>query len=366
VVNLGGEPLHAADVEAVAMRRERLAWHGPSAPAGPVSVWVRRHCVGVGPPLPDDELRAIVVARAATLRGQPGVVGRLVALLDGPLPAIPLLGDAGGAASPTLAHLARALPLAAGDDDARAFTAGTSVTVGLGALTVVRAARVLAAAEAARELTTAVLPADTDAASVSDAPGILAAADRIVGHTNDRLAVALADDSPHHAASLVGALDAVRAALTRVCAVSERRTFRLTDGRLSGLPSFLVAGTPGVDNGLMLAQYTAASLVSELRTMAQPVGADTVPTDAHRGDVVSFGPLAARAALTAVDLAADVVAIELVCGAQAFDLRAGVGATPAARAIYAKVREHVVFWGSDRVLHPDLAAAGAAVRAGAF
>jgi histidine ammonia-lyase len=366
VVTLGGDPLHAEDVEAVAMGRARLAWHGPSTPSGPVPTLVRRHCVGVGPPLPADELRAIVVARAATFAGPPGVIGRLVALLDAELPAIPSLGDAGGAVSSTLAHLARALPLTGSDDDARAFTAGTSVTTGLGSLAVVRVARVLAAAEAARVLTTDVLSSGTQATSVTDADGDLEAAHRIVGHTRDRLAIALADDSPHHAPTLVGALDALRAALARVCAVSERRTFRLTYGRLSDLPSFLVAGAPGVDNGLMLAQYTAASLVSELRTMAQPVGADTIPTEGHRGDTVSFGPLAARAALTAVDLAADVVAIELLCGAQGYDLRAGVGASAAARAVRDTVRRHVAFWGTDRVLHPDLAAAGAAVRAGAF
>ncbi len=156
--------------------------------------------------------------------------------------------------------------------------------------------------------------------------------------------------------------------------------FRLTYGQLSGLPSFLVPGT-GVNSGLMLAQYTAASLVAEARGRAVPGSVDSIPTVQHHEDHVSMGPVAARTALDVLDLVADVVAIELLTAAQGLDFRLRGEAVdaegvlvaveprvPAAgtRAVFDAVRARVDRWDDDQVLHPDLVAIGQAVRDGVF
>lgn len=183
-----------------------------------------------------------------------------------------------------------------------------------------------------------------------------------------------------HGAPVALVMDHLKAALTQVGGMAERRLFRLTYGQLSGLPSFLVRGT-GFNSGLMLAQYTAASLVSECKGLSHPASVDSVPTIQHHEDHVSMGPLAAAGALQIVDLLSDVVAIELLCAAQGMDFRlagesvddAGtlVIGTPGragrgAAAIHRAVRGVVPKWEADRVLHTDLVALGAAVRAGVF
>jgi len=168
-----------------------------------------------------------------------------------------------------------------------------------------------------------------------------------------------------HGAPVALVMDHLKAGLTQVGSMAERRLFRLTYGQLSGLPSFLVHGT-GFNSGLMLAQYTAASLVSECKGLSHPASVDSVPTIQHHEDHISMGPIAASGALQIVDLLADVVAIELLCAAQGLDLRDATAAGRGSRAIHAAVREIVPCWEADRVLHPDLRALGAAVRAGRF
>jgi len=170
-----------------------------------------------------------------------------------------------------------------------------------------------------------------------------------------------------HGAPVALVMDHLRASLTVVAGISERRTFRLTYGKLSGLPSFLVEGS-GVDSGLMLAQYTAASLVSEAKGLSHPASVDNVPTVQHHEDHVSMASVASRAALEVVDILADVAAIELLCGAQGVDLRMQAGETPGAgsRTWWEAVRARVTVWTADRTLHPDLEAVGAAVREGVF
>src|SRR5262249_19860836 len=153
----------------------------------------------------------------------------------------------------------------------------------------------------------------------------------------------------------------LKAALTQVASISERRIFRLTYGRLSGLPSFLVRGS-GVNSGLMLAQYTAASVLAEAKTLSMPASIDSIPTVQHQEDHVSMGPVSARSALEVADRVADVVAIELLCAAQGLDFRLTGDPpqrpAPATAAIYGKVRERVARWDDDQVLHPDIAALG--------
>ena len=183
-----------------------------------------------------------------------------------------------------------------------------------------------------------------------------------------------------HGAPVAMVMDHLKVALVQMASIAERRIFRLTYGRLSGLPSFLVPGT-GVNSGLMLAQYTAASLVAEARGRAVPGSVDSIPTVQHHEDHVSMGPVAARTALDVVDLVADVLAIELLAGAQGLDFRRAGEAVDAdgamvsvppgepgagTMAVFAGVRELVTRWHDDRVLHPDIAALGAAVREGRF
>jgi histidine ammonia-lyase len=182
-----------------------------------------------------------------------------------------------------------------------------------------------------------------------------------------------------HGAPVALAMDTLKAALVQVASIAERRVFRLTYGQLSGLPSFLVPGT-GANSGLMLAQYTAASLVAEARGRAVPGSTDSIPTVQHHEDHVSMGPVAARTALQVVDLVSDVVGIELLAAAQGLDFRLSGEAVvdgelvstevrapgPGTRRVYEAVRRHVTRWHDDRVLHTDLDALGEAVRAGHF
>lgn len=167
-----------------------------------------------------------------------------------------------------------------------------------------------------------------------------------------------------HAAPIALALDHLKVAMAQVAGISERRTFRMTHGQLSGLPSYLAEST-GLNSGLMLAQYTAASRTSETKGLAHPASVDTVPTIQHREDHVSMGPGAAYMALELVEATADVVGIELLCGAQGVDLHVASGEGPLGAGTaesHRAVRECVRTWDRDRVLHPDLAAMSSLVR----
>jgi histidine ammonia-lyase len=192
--------------------------------------------------------------------------------------------------------------------------------------------------------------------------------------------VGLVETGNLHAAPVALALDHLKMALTQVASLSERRTFRMTYGQLSGLPSFLLRSS-GLNSGLMLAQYTAASLVSECKGLSHPASVDSIPTVQHREDHVSMGPIAAEGAWRIAEALSDVLAIELLCGAQGLDFHlAGeafdaegrlVEVAPSAPgggtlAVWRAVRARVSRWEDDRVLHPDLAALGRAVRDGVF
>jgi histidine ammonia-lyase len=170
-----------------------------------------------------------------------------------------------------------------------------------------------------------------------------------------------------HGAEVALAMDVLRVALVPVGSAAERRAFRLTSGDLTpGLPTMLVPGT-GLNSGFMLAQYTAASLTSEMKGLAHPASVDSIPTVQHHEDHNSMAPIAARLALRSVDCLADVVAIELLLAAQALDLRArqdGLPLPPALAAAHARLRTEIPFWADDGVLHPLLVAAGAFVRSG--
>ncbi|MEU3173977.1 MULTISPECIES: histidine ammonia-lyase [unclassified Streptomyces] len=168
-----------------------------------------------------------------------------------------------------------------------------------------------------------------------------------------------------HGAPVAYVLDFLAIAVADLGSIAERRTDRLLDkNRSHGLPPFL-ADDPGVDSGLMIAQYTQAALVSELKRLAVPASADSIPSSAMQEDHVSMGWSAARKLRTSVDNLTRVIAVELYAAARAVELREGLTPAPATRAaVEAARRAGVGGPGPDRHLAPDLAAAEAFVRDG--
>lgn len=158
-----------------------------------------------------------------------------------------------------------------------------------------------------------------------------------------------------HGQGLSVAFDTLRLGLADLGAISERRTFRLVSPTLNGrLPAFLTADA-GTSSGYMVAQYTAAALVAELRALAHPVSIDSIPTSDNQEDHVSLGMTAALMAIDAVDRLEHVIAIELLCACQALDCDPGPPSAPVA-ALHALVREHVAPLTEDRPPADDLAA----------
>ncbi|WP_328304033.1 histidine ammonia-lyase [Streptomyces sp. NBC_00435] len=170
-----------------------------------------------------------------------------------------------------------------------------------------------------------------------------------------------------HGAPVAYVLDFLAIAAADLGSIAERRTDRLLDkNRSHGLPPFL-ADDAGVDSGLMIAQYTQAALVSEMKRLAVPASADSIPSSAMQEDHVSMGWSAARKLRTAVDNLTRIIAIEMYAATRAIELRHGLTPAPASRAAIAAARAAGVEGpGPDRFLAPDLAAADAFVRSGAL
>jgi histidine ammonia-lyase len=168
-----------------------------------------------------------------------------------------------------------------------------------------------------------------------------------------------------HGAPVSYVLDFLAIAAADLGSIAERRTDRLLDkNRSHGLPPFL-ADDAGVDSGLMIAQYTQAALVSELKRLAVPASADSIPSSAMQEDHVSMGWSAARKLRTAVDNLTRVIAVELYAATRAIELRRHLTPAPASRAAIEALRAAGVEGpGPDRFLAPDLAAADAFVRDG--
>lgn len=157
-----------------------------------------------------------------------------------------------------------------------------------------------------------------------------------------------------HGQSLALGFDVLRLALTDLAAVSERRLFRILSPSLNGtLPAFL-SPTPGASSGYMLAQYTAAALVNELRALAYPVSTDTIPTSDNQEDHVSMGMTGGLMALDCIPRIEQILAYEVLCSCQAFDLEPSAAPGAAARAIHAEVRRHVPTLTEDRSPADDL------------
>jgi histidine ammonia-lyase len=166
-----------------------------------------------------------------------------------------------------------------------------------------------------------------------------------------------------HGQALALAFDTLRLALADLGSIAERRIFRLVSPSAnSGLPAFLTP-TPGPSSGLMVAQYTAAALLAELRALAHPVSVDSVPTSDNQEDHVSMGMTAALMTLDALDRLRAVLAIELLCASQALDLRPGRSGDGTAR-LHAAARARVPTLTDDRPPAPDIEALAALIAEG--
>jgi histidine ammonia-lyase len=175
-----------------------------------------------------------------------------------------------------------------------------------------------------------------------------------------------------HGQPLAFVMDYAAIALSELANISERRIERLVNPALSnGLPAFLTEHG-GLNSGLMLAQYTAAALVSENKSLAHPASVDSIPTSANQEDHVSMGTIACRKARMILHNARKVLAIELLCAAQGLDFRLGSGYRhsdqpacvvqgalpgPGIKAAFDQVRLHIKHLEQDREIHHDMVAA---------
>ncbi len=167
-----------------------------------------------------------------------------------------------------------------------------------------------------------------------------------------------------HGAPLAYVLDFLAIVAADLASIAERRTDRFLDvARSHGLPAFL-ADDPGVDSGYMIAQYTQAALVSELKRLAVPASVDSIPSSAMQEDHVSMGWSAARKLRRAVDALTRVLAIELLTAARGLRLRAPLQPAAATAAVLAELETVVGPPGPDHFLAPDIEAAVELVRGG--
>lgn len=407
---------------------------------------IRSHAAGYGAPLPEEEVRAVLLLRANVLAlGYSGVRAELIEMLLAMLnqrvhPVIPSIGSVGASGDlAPLSHLALVVigegraeyggermsggealdragivPLTLEAKEGLALNNGTQVHTGIGALALLSAECAVDSADVAGAMSLEALrgtPAPFDAAiqSVRPHPGQAHSAARLrallagseireshrVGDPRVQDAYSLrcmpqvhgaarqaleyarrvleveinsATDNPlvfpdgsvisggnFHGQPVAQVLDLLAIACADMGAIVERRVARLVDPTTSGLPAFLCR-EPGVQSGLMMAQIVAAAGVAELRARAHPASADTVPTDANKEDHVSMGMTAALKARESVRILETLIAIELMCAAQALEflrpMRAGAGVEQA----FDIVRSRVAPLESDRVLAPDIEA----------
>jgi Histidine ammonia-lyase len=172
-----------------------------------------------------------------------------------------------------------------------------------------------------------------------------------------------------HGAPVAYVLDFLAIVAADVASMSERRTDRFLDvSRNHGLNAFL-ADDPGVDSGHMIAQYTAAAIVSEMKRLAAPASVDSIPSSAMQEDHVSMGWAGARKLRRSVDGLTRVLAVELLTAARGIQLRAPLEPSAATGAVIDALRQTTAGPGPDRFLAPEIEAAvqlvatGAALRA---
>lgn len=415
---------------------------------------VRSHSAGVGDPLPEEVVRAMMLLRAHGLaQGYSGIRPETLALLvemlnRGLHPVIPSQGSVGASGDlAPLAHLALALigegevgvagarmpsrdalagaglsPALLTAKEGVALINGTQAMTGIAALAVFDARRLATVAdisgamsfEALRGLPEALDPllqrvrphpgqqasADNlrrliagseilaeprangkvqDAYSLRCMPQVHGASRDAIGYAATVVEVEMnaATDNPlifpdegrvisggnFHGQPVAIAMDLLTMACAELAVIAERRIERLVNPHLSGLPAFLTADG-GLHSGLMLAQYTAAALVSENKVLSHPASVDSIPTSANQEDHVSMGTIAARKAAQVVRHAQQVIGVELICAAQALEFHRPARPGAGVRQAYACVRDGIPPLHEDRVLADDLALGAELVRSG--
>ena len=417
---------------------------------------LRSHAAGVGPPVSDQMVRAMLLLRARTLAQghsgvRPEIVQRLVDFLrldllpvvpgqgsvgaSGDLAqfahlALPVIGEGelrdGGEAAPAAEVLAAhgMEPLVLQPKEGLSLLNGTEGMTAMGVIALDRSRRLVAAADIACALSVEALmgsarPFQARVHELRPHPGQAASAHRIAslidgseigtshaddfdhavqdayslrcapqvaGGARDTLAhaesvadteLASAVDNPvvtpdgrvesngnFHGAPVAYVLDFLAIVAADLASISERRTDRFLDpARNHGLTAFL-ADDPGVDSGHMIAQYTQAAIVSELKRLAAPASVDSIPSSAMQEDHVSMGWSAGRKLRKAIDGLAQVLAIEILTAARAIDLRTPLQPAEGTRAVVDALRRHVPGPGPDRHLAPEIAACTDLVREG--
>lgn len=204
-----------------------------------------------------------------------------------------------------------------------------------------------------------------DAYSLRCVPNVMGASWDAIMHVEQQLEIELnsVNDNPlilaegdeavsaglFHAQPVALVADYLKIAVAEIASLSERRIDRLVDARVSGLPACL-ADNPGLESGYMLAQYTAASLVSENKSLAHPASVDSIPTGSGVEDHVSMAPIAGRHARRIVENAANVVALELLCGCRALEFRRPLRAGAGSEMLYGQIRRIAAAPEGDRPL----------------
>ncbi|MCX7568775.1 histidine ammonia-lyase [Tumebacillus sp. DT12] len=192
-----------------------------------------------------------------------------------------------------------------------------------------------------------------DAYSLRCLPQVHGATRQSLAYTADKVSIEInsATDNPlifleegkvisggnFHGQPMAFAMDFLKIGMSELANISERRTERLVNPALSGLPAFL-SHQPGLASGMMILQYVSASLVSENKVLAHPASVDSIPSSANQEDHVSMGTTAARHAAQVVHNAAKVLAIELICAAEAAEFVGADQLAPATRVLYDHLR----------------------------
>ena len=419
---------------------------------------VRSHACGIGNPLSEPEVRAMLLLRANVLTlGFSGIRLEIVEMLcemlnRGVCPVVPEKGSVGASGDlAPLAHLALSLigegesffdgeRMPSGDalrrvklkpahleaKEGLALLNGTQAMHAVGGLSILRATRLARIADVAGAISLEALkgtpaafdlrlqkarphagqkavaqhllsllkgseireshrqndPRVQDAYSLRCMPQVHGAVRDALGHCENVLFIesASATDNPlvfadsgdvvsggnFHGAPLGLAFDYAGIAVTDLMSISERRIDRLVNPDLNeGLPAFLAA-QPGTQSGFMIAHVAAVSLLNEAKILAHPASIDNLPTSGGKEDHVSMGMTAALKLRSIVDLAENLLAIELLAGAEGLEhrrpLKAGVGVERA----FAAVRKIALALSEDRSLSPDIARVAEAIRRGDF
>ncbi len=168
-----------------------------------------------------------------------------------------------------------------------------------------------------------------------------------------------------HGEPLALPADYLAIAVAELADIAERRVERLVNPQLSGLPAFLTL-QGGLNSGFMIAQYTAASLVSENKVLAHPASVDSIPSSANQEDHVSMGTIAARKLRQVIDNARNVLGIEYLAACQALDLTTEGNLSPLTAPAYRLLRQQIPTLAEDRMMYPDINQAAALIKSGAL